>query len=740
MHHIVTDGWSLGVLVRELAALYARARRGRRRAAAGAAGPVRRLRGLAARAGCGATALDAQLAYWRQQLAGAPPLLELPDRPAAAGGADAAAAAREPFELPAGAAGAPARRSAAAQGATLFMTLLAAFQALLAPLHGPGRRRRRHAVAGRNRAEIEELIGFFVNTLVLRVDLAGDPRSRELLARVREAALGAYAHQDSPSSGWWRSCSPERDAQPTAALPGDVRPPAARRDARPAGLGPARSAGAEVATAPPSSTSCSTWPSARGGLHGPPRVQPRPLRPRDRRRACWGTSRAPARALAADPAAPLLRAAAARRAAERAAGAREWNDTGAGRVPRLRPAASRAFAAQARRHAGGPGVVQGRRRLTYGELDARAEPPGAGHLRALGVGPEVAWWALRRALARAGGGAARRAQGGRRLPAARPRLPGRAAGALCWRTPAPACGHRPRLAGLLAGGRERPLLVLDGEESRPSRRGAPRRGALRAGHLAYVIYTSGLDRASRRVAPLTPRGLCNFAEHGGRDPRARRRGDGCPPVRRPSFDASVAEIFMALRSGGCPVPGHGETGLRRRPELTGMLRAAGMTGHGRCRLDRGSPPLPEAELPAGLRMRHLGGGEALHGRAPRRAASAGRRFFNAYGPTRRRISATFRGPRRPAAGADPIGRPLANLRVYVLDRGGGRCRSACRASSTSAASGSRAATWAGPDLTAERFVPDPFGGAPASALYRTGDLARWRPDGSWNSSAASTTR
>ena len=140
--------------------------------------------------------LEKQLGYWRKQLEGAPALLELPtDQPRPA--AQSYRGALMPWELPkplSVALGELSRR----EGATLFMTLLAAFQTLLHRYTGSDDILVGSPIAGRNRTEIEPLIGFFVNTLVLRGDLSGNPSFRTLLGRTRETALGAYAHQDLP--------------------------------------------------------------------------------------------------------------------------------------------------------------------------------------------------------------------------------------------------------------------------------------------------------------------------------------------------------------------------------------------------------------------------------------------------------------------------------------------------------------------------------------------------------------
>jgi amino acid adenylation domain-containing protein len=195
MHHIVSDGWSMGVLVREVAALYSAYSRGEE-------SPLEELTiqyGDYAewqREWLKGEVLERQLSYWREQLAGAPPVLELPTdrpRPAVKTYNGAAVPLRLSRELSEGLAGLSRR-----EGATPFMTLLAAFQLLLWRYSGQADISVGTPVANRTRGETEGLIGFFVNTLVLRTDLSGEPTFRELLGRVREAALGGYAHQDVP--------------------------------------------------------------------------------------------------------------------------------------------------------------------------------------------------------------------------------------------------------------------------------------------------------------------------------------------------------------------------------------------------------------------------------------------------------------------------------------------------------------------------------------------------------------
>ena len=194
-HHIIIDGWSMGVFVREVAALY-------NAFSQGLASPLAELPVQYAdyavwqREWLQGEVLEQQIGYWKQQLEGAPELLELPTdrpRPAVQTHRGASVGMVLSQELTA-----KLRELCRAEGATLFMLLLAVFKVLLARYTGQEDISVGTPIAGRNRVETEGLIGFFVNTLVLRTDLSGKPTVRELMRRVREVALGAYAHQELP--------------------------------------------------------------------------------------------------------------------------------------------------------------------------------------------------------------------------------------------------------------------------------------------------------------------------------------------------------------------------------------------------------------------------------------------------------------------------------------------------------------------------------------------------------------
>ncbi|HKQ08158.1 MAG TPA: amino acid adenylation domain-containing protein [Blastocatellia bacterium] len=206
MHHIASDGWSTGVLVSEFSRLYEAYSQGRPSA-------LEELRiqyadyAVWQRQYLQGAVLDEQLSYWREQLAEAA-VLELPTdrvRPAVASHRGGSVGLRLSAELTQG-----LRRLSRQQGVTMFMTLLAAFKVVLSRYSGQREIAVGTPIAGRNRKETEELIGLFINTLVLRTDMSGDLSVRELLGRVRETALSAYAHQEVPFERLVEELQPER--------------------------------------------------------------------------------------------------------------------------------------------------------------------------------------------------------------------------------------------------------------------------------------------------------------------------------------------------------------------------------------------------------------------------------------------------------------------------------------------------------------------------------------------------
>ncbi|HKV11759.1 MAG TPA: amino acid adenylation domain-containing protein, partial [Thermoanaerobaculia bacterium] len=710
LHHTVTDGWSAGVLARELSALY-------RAFAAGEPSPLPELplqygdyavwerRRTAA-------GLEAGLAWWRERLAGLPQL-ELPfDRPRPA--VPSLAGAVEETVLPPEIADGLARLSRA-RGTTLFMTLLAAYEALLARLSGQDDFAVGSPVAGRDRAEIEGLIGFFVNTLVLRADLSGDPRFAELLGRVREGALAAFAHQDVSFERLTEALVPERDLSrsplfQTVLLVQDATPP--RPD-----LGPGLSIVAEPVGNRTSKLELSmNLALHEGGLTAGAVYQSDLFDAGTVRRLLSHLSVLLAGIVAFPEARlsdlPLLTA------AERRQILGEWSGEEGSALP-AEACLPELFAGWADRFAERTALEAFGERLTYAELDAAANRL-AWHLRGLGVGPEErVGIALERSVGMIVSLLAVTKAGGAWVPLD----PGHPA---------------ERLASMLDTARPRVLITEERLRGRLPETGCAavrldrdgeaiaRRPAVRPpvttdpDHAAYVIFTSGSTGRPKGVV-VPHAGLSALAE-------AADRTFGTGPEDRLLlvapliFDASMLDLVRTFRAGATLVLANRET-LLPGPGLARFLREREITHL--TLTPSALAALPEEELPAlsGLIL----GGEACPAELFARWGR-GRRVWNGYGPTEVTIWATTEelsgSPGRP-----PIGRPTAGKSVFVVDRG-----------LRPVPVGTAGELWVGgtglargylgrPDLTAERFTPDPFADEPGARVYRTGDLVRWLPDG-----------
>ena len=690
-HHIVSDGWSMGVFLRETADLY-------RAFAAGGPSPLPPLPlqyadfALWQRGWLAGEALKRQLAWWRRQLEGVPPLALPTDRARPA--VPAYRGARWPFSLPPEV-GSLARR----EGATLFMTLLAAFSAVLGRWAGQDLMAVGTPIANRTRAGLEPLIGFFVNTLALRADLSGDPTGRDLLARCRETSLGAYAHQDVPFEKLVEELRPERDlarAPLFQVLLSLQNAPLAELDLPGLALAPV-----EIE---PETTKFDLTLSAAEASEGIAAWLEYDVHLFDRATAARLTGHFATllESLAADPGRrlselPLLPD------GERHQLLREW-PTCAVLSPEEGGIEDR-IAAQARRTPDALAVVQGDREITYRELDARAGRL-AGDLLARGVAPEtVVAIHLRKSPEAILAVLAVLKAGGAYLPLD-PEYP------------------EERLDWLRVDARA--ALTLD--EAALSNVGeglAPSRAATSPAPTspAYLLYTSGSTGRPKGVV-VTRAGLLAST-------RARLE-DYAEPVSAflllPSlaFDSSVAGLFWTLCQGGTLVlPEEGET--------ADPVRLAELIGRRRVSHWLSIPSLWGLVLDA-ARPGQLGSlaavivaGEPCPAELPRRHAAVlpGVPLFNEYGPTEGTVWATF--GELPAGERITIGRPIAGARMLLLDRELRPSPAGVPAELFLGGEGLARGYLGRPDLTAERFVPDPW--SAGARLYRTGDLARWLPDG-----------
>ncbi|HKV07510.1 MAG TPA: amino acid adenylation domain-containing protein, partial [Thermoanaerobaculia bacterium] len=687
VHHIVSDGWSMGVLVREIAAL-----------ASGQPSPLPELPlqyadyAVWQRKHLQGEVLQEQLAYWREQLAGAPAALELPtDRPRPP--VQTFRGAQMPVVLP------PAlvqalRELGRETGSTLFMIVLAVFETLLARHTGQEDLLVGSPIANRNRAEIEGLIGFFVNTLVMRGDLSGDPTFAELLARVRETALAAYAHQDLPFERLVEELHPARDLSrgPLVQVMASLQRAQAEALELPGLLLTPRDLDSGTAKFELTLHLAEGAESAAGWIEYNADLFEAPTVARFAGQLVRLLEAAPAGLSHPVADLPLFSA------AEQQALFAEWNAAPGELIPEGR-LHSMVFA-QARRFPEAVALVAGEETWTYGELSRRAEAI-ARRLRALGVGPET----------RVGISMAKSPE---RIAALLGIL--LAGGAYVPLDPA---YPRERLAFILEDSGARMLVTerdLGGEDLEE---GGPVPDDVLPDHLAYVIYTSGSTGRPKGVL-VRHAGVCRVIAESirlfGLGPESR-----VPHLASLSFDASVLEMFTALAAGGTLLllPG----GLLG-PDLADELRRH------RATFLVASPALldtlPGSALPD-LRTVTVGG-EACSAET---AAAWSERvaLFNCYAPTETTIYSTTGRCHPGARRVPPMGRPIAGARAYLLDRRLRPVPLGAQGEIYVGGEGVARGYHGRPDLTAERFVPDPWSPEPGARLYRTGDLARRLPGG-----------
>lgn len=724
VHHIVADGWSVGIFVHELGRCYAAAIEGRQLALPNLAIQYAdyaawQRNWLADSANGAESPLQRQLAYWRNRLADAPPLLDLPaDRPRAP--VQSVRGGRREAALPADLTG-RLRALAHEEGATLFMALVAGFAALLGRYSGADDICIGTPVAGRSHPALEPLIGFFVNTLVLRIDLAGSPSFRDLLRRVRGTALEAYANQDAPFEMVVDAVQPERDMSHTPLFQvmlalNNVHTP------------PIRLPDLEIEPCPVESGLAhfdltldlrETSDTVEGAIEYNADLFDAATIDRLIDHFCHLLA-----AAATDPDCPIDRLP-LMSAVERQRILVEWN------AP-ARPIPACCFHRLVANHvAQNPGAlaaVFGDQTLTYGELDARATRL-AGRLRRLGIGRDtLAGLCLERSLDLVVALLAVLKAGGAFLPLD-PRYPVERLRFMV-NDARPRALIRHATVDVSAWGdlpADLAMIVLDGDQTPEMEEDAPWIDETTPDDLAYAIYTSG-STGTPKAALLTHRGLVNLALW---QRETFNLGPGWRVLQFSalSFDAAVWEVAMALGSGATLVLAPHET-LASPPDLHRLLQRQRVT-------IATMPPsvlavLREDDLPD-LRVL-VAAGEACSAELVARWAP-GRTFVNAYGPTETTVCATA-GVCDPAdTRPPPIGRPLTNVPVYILDRHMQPTPPGVAGELYVGGPGVARGYLNRPELTTERFVTLPPGacgdGLPAEAqrLYRTGDRVCWRPDG-----------
>ena len=707
VHHLVSDAWSMGVLIREVSALY------------GCAGELPPLPPLPIqyadfaawqRVWLQGEELERPLAWWRERLAGAPSALELPAERQAGGG-------RQPISLPADLT-AGLEALARAEGTTLFVALLAGYQALLHRWTGQEDLVVGTPFANRRRAEVQGLIGFFVNTLPIRGDLRGRPSFRELLRRAREEVLGAHEHQDLPFERIVEELRPERAAgrnplfQVVLAFQNVPMPaldlPGLEAEPRGTDTGTARfDLTLDLRQGP---DGISGW--IEQGIFSGPTAARLAAHFRSLLAAALHAPDAPVADL------PLLSA------AERHQLVVEWNDRAAA-VPRV--PIHRLFEEQADLRPDAVAVEDGRRRLSYGELDRRANRL-ARHLRALGAGPEVpVAFCLERSIEAVETVLAILKAGGAYVPLS-PSFP---AERLSWIIAD--SGARIVVTGPGAPVPPIPPEIPVFDLERDARRDVGETSCERLERvetgpdaLAYVLYTSGSTGRPKGVA-VTHRNVVRLVR--GTEFTKLGPDESWLLLAPLSFDASTLELWGPLLNGGRLV-----VFPSRVPSLEEIARAVEEHGVTSLWLTAGLFHQMMDVRPAALRrLRHLlAGGDVLSRAHVGRALEEGIAIVNGYGPTEGTTFTCCETLREAGEASVPIGRPIANARVHVLGAGAEPVPIAVAGELLAGGEGLARGYVGRPDLTAERFVPDPFGGQLGEAgarLYRTGDRVRRLADG-----------
>ncbi len=664
--------------------------------------------------------LEPSLSYWKGALAGAPERLTLPVAPGASGALERRPRVESMFfsaefveRL---------RAFSRSRQVSVFMTLTTAFELLLSRLADEDDIAVGVSVSGRTRPEFERLIGCFVNAVVLRTNVSGNPTFGELLNRVREASLHAYAHQDVPLAllvdALGAAKSPEHTPLFNVLLDfvDDVSEPAT-------GGGVIFTPLNVVERMPAVDVLLYIKQYDRGfsvRLH----YRDTALAPEIAVDILPRFQRLLEQALTT-PDAPIasFSTAATLSAAERDKLLVEWNDT-ARDYPPL--AVHQLFEQQVARTPDAVAVSCEGQHLTYRDLNRRANGIAA-RLRTLGVGPDtLVAICVERSLDTMVGLMGILKAGGSYLPLD-PSYPlARLALMFDDAKPAVVVTHE-RLRGRLPRSHV-PVVCLDALDATAAPRDENPDVAVSLEHLAYVIYTSG-STGQPKGAMNAHRAVANRLLW-GQDTFQLDASDAVLQKTPLSFDVSVCELFAPLIAGARLVfarpDGHTDNAY-----LVRLIRSERIT------TIHFVPPmldlfLDEPEAPSCESLRRvITSGEALRPDVQAKFfARMSAELFNLYGPTETAVEMTaWHCDRRADPATVPIGRPIANATTYILDRQGHPVAVGVPGELHIGGIAVGRGYWNQPALTAAAFVPDPFAGTPDARMYRSGDLARYRPDG-----------
>ena len=714
MHHIISDGWSLEILFRETSACYESLVQ--HRPCALPELPIQYADfAVWQRDVMRGQHLDKQLAYWRQQLQNAPVALDLPTdypRPSI----QTFPGALESLVLPANLHNA-IKDFCRREQATLYMLLLVAFQALLQRYTGQEDLVVGTPIAGRSRSEVEGLVGCFVNTLALRCDLSGDPTVRELLARVRNTALEAYAHQDLPFEKLVSELNPERQLShaplfqamlilqnvPNAemkladlqATPIEISNGTAKFDLslclfeKPDGLRAGLTYNADLFRPATIARMLGHYQMMLKGMTAHPDQhlsQLQLLSPHEERQllVSWNNTRVE---FTADECIHTL------------------------------------FEEQVQRTPDSVALVFDQEQLTYSELNLKANQL-AHFLRKRGIGPDsrVAL-CVERSAEMVVALLAILKSGGAYVPLD-PAYPQERISFMGSHARAPILLTQRNLAQRWSQF-DGEFVCLDEDWPEISKEAGENLSAANTPqNLAYVIYTSGSTGKPKGVQ-LEHRNVVNFLRSVQRYVGLTQE-DVFLGVASMSFDASVLDFFLPLTVGARLVVVSREV-LMDGHALAHVMHARDVTAM------HATPSTWRMLLEAGWsgtdRLKILSGGEALPWEQAQELLKRSGVLWNLYGPTETAVYSAIHQVRS-GDGTVLIGRPIANTQIYLLDSRLQPVPAGVPGELFIGGAGVARGYLNRPELTAERFIADPFSPTLGCRLYRTGDLARYREDGS----------